>query len=127
LTSYSTVLRAKIPSFIEVEDAHGVSIRVGEWVQRNDGYWVLRMDDPRTLAVAQAENARMDTIHAEQIKRIALLEALLRRGLTLMGDESPTSSSLDEDDNDEMDRWFEWVEDVEKALPPAPHVEGGER
>jgi hypothetical protein len=27
--------------FIEVEDANGCSIRVGEWVHRPDGYWAL--------------------------------------------------------------------------------------
>lgn len=29
--------------FIEVENAAGASIRVGEWVEREDGYWVLRI------------------------------------------------------------------------------------
>jgi len=34
--------------FVEVEDASGKSIKVGEWVEREDGYWVLRIPDPRT-------------------------------------------------------------------------------
>jgi hypothetical protein len=29
--------------FIEVEDTSGNSIRVGEWIERNDGTWVLRI------------------------------------------------------------------------------------
>lgn len=29
--------------FIEVENPEGASIRVGEWVEREDGYWVLRI------------------------------------------------------------------------------------
>ena len=29
--------------FIEVEDASGRSIRFGEWLQRTDGFWVLRI------------------------------------------------------------------------------------
>jgi hypothetical protein len=29
--------------FVEVEDMDGASIRLGEWVQRDDGYWVLRI------------------------------------------------------------------------------------
>ena len=29
--------------FVEVEDATGRSIRFGEWVERADGYWVLRL------------------------------------------------------------------------------------
>jgi hypothetical protein len=29
--------------FIEVEDPQGKSISVGEWINRDDGYWVLRI------------------------------------------------------------------------------------
>lgn len=29
--------------FIEVEDTSGNSIRVGEWMERDDGAWVLRI------------------------------------------------------------------------------------
>ena len=29
--------------FVEVEDEHRKSIKVGEWLQRPDGYWVLRL------------------------------------------------------------------------------------
>lgn len=29
--------------FVEVEDAQGYGIRVGEWVHREDGSWVLRL------------------------------------------------------------------------------------
>lgn len=29
--------------FVEVEDHTGKSIRYGEWVHRDDGYWVLRL------------------------------------------------------------------------------------
>jgi len=28
--------------FVEVEDEQGRGINVGEWIQRADGYWVLR-------------------------------------------------------------------------------------
>lgn len=31
------------PQFIEVEDATGHSIRFGEWVERADGSWALRI------------------------------------------------------------------------------------
>ena len=31
------------PRFVEVEDEQRRSIKVGEWVQRDDGYWVLRI------------------------------------------------------------------------------------
>lgn len=29
--------------FVEVENLDGQSISVGEWVERDDGYWVLRV------------------------------------------------------------------------------------
>jgi len=29
--------------FVEVEDAKGNSIRVGEWIERDDGAWALRI------------------------------------------------------------------------------------
>jgi hypothetical protein len=29
--------------FVEAEDDQGRSIRFGEWLQRDDGYWVLRI------------------------------------------------------------------------------------
>jgi hypothetical protein len=31
------------PRFVEVEDKNGRAINFGEWVQRRDGYWVLRI------------------------------------------------------------------------------------
>lgn len=38
--------------FIEVEDEHGRSINVGEWIDRKDGYFALRI--PRSLVVTDA-------------------------------------------------------------------------
>lgn len=35
--------------FVEVEDDSGKSISFGEWIERDDGYWALRIEDP-TLA-----------------------------------------------------------------------------
>lgn len=29
--------------FVECEDSQGASIRVGEWIHREDGYWALRI------------------------------------------------------------------------------------
>lgn len=29
--------------FVEVENMHGQSIKAGEWIQREDGFWVLRI------------------------------------------------------------------------------------
>lgn len=31
------------PQFVEVEDAQGNSMSIGRWIQRPDGYWVLRI------------------------------------------------------------------------------------
>jgi hypothetical protein len=36
--------------FVEVESPAGKSIRFGEWVQREDGYWVLRFTVPASWA-----------------------------------------------------------------------------
>lgn len=41
--------------FVEVEDPQQASIGVGEWIHREDGYWALRIPDPRALTRAVAE------------------------------------------------------------------------
>lgn len=33
--------------FVEVEDSQGRSIDYGDWVQRPDGYWALRIPRPQ--------------------------------------------------------------------------------
>lgn len=38
--------------FIEVEDGSGRSIKAGEWLKRDDGYWALRMPSPAPLLEA---------------------------------------------------------------------------
>ena len=35
--------------FVEVEDDSGTSIKFGEWVERPDGYWVLRIPSTTEL------------------------------------------------------------------------------
>lgn len=32
------------PGFVEVENEDGKSVSVGEWVEREDGYWCLRIE-----------------------------------------------------------------------------------
>jgi hypothetical protein len=32
-----------MPRFVEVEDSRRRSVDVGEWIHRDDGYWVLRL------------------------------------------------------------------------------------
>ena len=39
---------AEAPRFVGVEDVMGNSVHAGEWVQRQDGYWVLRIKDVAT-------------------------------------------------------------------------------
>ena len=34
--------------FVEVEDSAGNGIKIGEWVERSDGYWALRIPAPQT-------------------------------------------------------------------------------
>jgi hypothetical protein len=33
------------PRFIEIESPPGTSINFGEWLQREDGYWVIRFEE----------------------------------------------------------------------------------
>ena len=46
--------------FVEVEDASGKSINYGKWVQRPDGFWVLRLPRPakKTFSEVCDANAR---------------------------------------------------------------------
>jgi len=44
------------PRFVEVEDEQGRSIKVGEWLQRPDGYWVLRIPKDTFDAGAQKKS-----------------------------------------------------------------------
>lgn len=48
--------------FVEVEDAQGRSINFGEWVERADGYWCLRIPDSREL---EAEYQSLDEANTE--------------------------------------------------------------
>lgn len=47
------------PRFIEVEDAQGQSISIGEWIIRNDNYAAIRIPDFRTLA-SELEQVKHD-------------------------------------------------------------------
>lgn len=35
--------------FVEVENQAGQSISIGEWIERDDGYWVLRVPIEKTI------------------------------------------------------------------------------
>lgn len=44
------------PRFVEVEDMEGKGIKLGEWIKRDDGYWVLRVPIP-TVPLETEETA----------------------------------------------------------------------
>lgn len=44
--------------FVEVENSRGESIDVGEWVEREGGYWALRIRAGRSEAEVKAEALR---------------------------------------------------------------------
>lgn len=63
--------------FVEVEDACGRSFRTGEWVERPDGYWVLRLSDHRIIDQLQSQ---IVTLQQELVlvkeQKYAALEAI---------------------------------------------------
>src|SRR2546421_2894878 len=59
--------------FIEVEDASGKSIAFGEWIERKDGRWVLRITagdfrKPRRTVDTAKVQAALDRV-AERVRR----------------------------------------------------------
>ena len=59
--------------FIEVEDANGKSIAFGEWIERKDGRWVLRItaadfQKPRRTVDSAKVQGALDRV-AERIRR----------------------------------------------------------
>jgi len=59
--------------FIEVEDASGRSIALGEWIERQDRRWVLRItaadfQKPRRIVDVAEVQAALDRV-AERVRR----------------------------------------------------------
>src|SRR5215207_2708310 len=59
--------------FIEAEDADGKSIRFGQWIERSDGRWVLRItvadfQKPRRVVDVAEVQAALDRV-AERVRR----------------------------------------------------------
>ena len=50
--------------FVEVENPEGKSISIGEWIEREDGYWVLRIprDDP---GMDEDQEKRLESLEKE--------------------------------------------------------------
>ena len=73
--------------FVEVEDATGASVKFGEWVEREDGYWVLRIPASQTptygergaLLIAPRETWGWDTCVVCGSKEVS------DRGMVIMG------------------------------------------
>lgn len=49
--------------FVETEDRHGSSIKVGEWVDRGDGYHALRIHGPDPIPTIRAPLEPADAMH----------------------------------------------------------------
>ncbi len=74
--------------FVEVENESGASISFGEWVERDDGYWVLRIPDTAPALeeltkkyddLSYANDFCGNTIKSQE-QRIEQLEAALHPG-----------------------------------------------
>ncbi|HQT89101.1 MAG TPA: hypothetical protein PK677_11190 [Acidiphilium sp.] len=82
--------------FVEVEDANGTSFNAGEWHERSDGLWELRLHPSATLARLAAENQRMrdalgyfltdDRFQAAVGGNPIVVEAMLRTARAALGD-----------------------------------------
>lgn len=53
--------------FVEVENSRGESIHAGEWVEREDGYWALRIEPRRADSPTRSENE----VKAEALREFA--------------------------------------------------------
>lgn len=80
--------RAVAGRFVEVEDSAGNGIKLGEWVERSDGYWALRIPTPQTsttddergaLPIAPRETWGWDTCVVCGSKEVS------DRGMVIMG------------------------------------------
>ncbi|MFZ1009835.1 MAG: hypothetical protein WAN65_23565 [Candidatus Sulfotelmatobacter sp.] len=64
MTKYTDILFDGPPGheagrFVEVEDGAGRSINIGEWIERDDGLWALRLTESDTrLVPVFAENSK---------------------------------------------------------------------
>lgn len=59
--------------FVDAEDDNGNSIRFGEWIERADGFWVLRItaadfQKPRRIVNVAEMQAALDRV-AERVRR----------------------------------------------------------
>lgn len=62
--------------FIEVEDDAGKGMKFGEWVHRQDGYWVLRITNSPLLSAAKQAVALWRDQTAPSYQFISAMETL---------------------------------------------------
>lgn len=55
--------------FVEVENREGKSIRFGEWIQRPDGYWVIRIRPDDMPSLEFPLDAVIEAVRADQLGR----------------------------------------------------------
>jgi len=73
--------------FVEVENAAGASINFGQWVQRPDGYWVLRIaSEARLIAERDGEREARHRAEAALRSKDAAMQVLFDR-LRAAGDD----------------------------------------
>lgn len=100
------------PRFVEAEDHEGASINAGEWIDRGDGYWVLRIsnlpDRPQPtridsiIARWRAEADNMDAMpvapaHPGRLRRCAdeLEAACATTGIEIASTTTPANIHFD--------------------------------
>jgi hypothetical protein len=79
MSEFIDIVFDKIPShdpafFIEVENDKGASIRFGEWINREDGYAVLRIPNPERLHEAALKSSK--ALEEATDREVGLTEAL---------------------------------------------------
>ena len=116
---------APAPRFVEVEDESGASISFGKWVERDDGYWVLRISD---TADALGESQQLQRVTADTVtqqdellnmysERIEALEAAFGRLLMQLANNTKVAVKM----FDEIIEAKQVLETAGDSLPECEH------
>jgi len=79
--------------FVEVENSKGESIKFGEWIERDDGYWVLRIPDYRSMKPPEKLNAWLYAV-IKEARRTSYMDFI-------------ENWDISEDQDDAIMKWFE--------------------
>lgn len=74
--------------FVEVESPPGRGFRFGEWLLRQDGYWVLRLYAPDTDDLAEAISDAVSDGEGRCYPDY-LIQHLARRGMRIVSSDRP--------------------------------------